>query len=270
MTVSSYQVTDDQLKELFARNSVTIAESSLPDLHVLLEGRHSNHQFRSASQVNNRTKNCPDSNWLPHTMDEWLRYGIARYLRRENIEVCHPQLPSEATDEEINWDAMPDGYHVPGSCMHDECLLHELCGGPTHDGQLEQHQISPSSMPSVSSDGDILIHGSWRLRLTELRPAYVALVVESIAGLDMADPLHIEIGDDLLSLDLTNTYVINPLYTPEEVNRATQQPDSIEGRMVAKAEFWRGNVRDRLTLALSERLDKEREAATTGGEINVE
>ena len=273
MSASSPQVVDDRLQEVFDRVGVTIEDSSLPDLYVLLECQYNSLQFRSAGQINNQQGRSPDSNWLPSTIDEWLRYGVAEYLRSEDIEVCHPQLPTDSSEEEISWDSMPDGYHQPGSCVDttSECLMHALCGGPVHDGQLDQHHITASSLPEATSDGGISIYATWGLSIREPRPEYIALITEAISGLDASSPLSISIGgDNALTSEIVNTHVINPLYTAEEVEQATKHPQSISGEMTAKNEFWRETVRDRLTFVLSERLKMERKAAKTGGESDGE
>lgn len=270
MTISSHKSGGNGLSGFFDRIGVPMERSTFPDLCVLLRCRNSSGEFRTATHTNREKQRSPDSNWRPVTMEELPRYGVGEYLRSMDIEVCHPQLPVSGSEDEIDWERLPNGYHNPGSCVEDgECLLHELCGGPNHDGQLEQHHICWSSLPEVTPTGAAAMTGVWRLTIKNPKPEYVALLVESMSSLNasgLPNPEFTIGNDQTLCADLTDAYVINPLYSADEVDQATKHPESTTVEMATKVEFWRETVRDRLTSALSDRLDEIR--AANGGEIN--
>lgn len=265
MTVSNPRSVDSCPSTVLDVGGIPVEESTLPDLYVLLSCQDTSGQFRTTVHTNIAGNRLPDSNWTPATTDEWLRDAIGEYLRAEGIEVCHPHLPTSGSVDETDWEQIPDGYHKPGTCVHDNngCLLHEACGGPTAQ-QLKQHQVTFSSLPELTTTGSASIHGVWKLTFGDLRPEYVALVTEAISSSTVSDTPSLSIGgDQTLDVDLTSAYVINPLYTVEEVGQAIQHTQERTVQMATKGEFWRETVRDQLNQTLSERLDEIR---SNGGE----
>ena len=267
MTGTSPEIVDEHLEGSYSFTGA-LDDSALPDIYLSLVVEPQETAPSPIAEPHDETRRLPDSEWEPRTLNEWLRHGLARQLHREGVDVCHSWQGHAANADEIDWRILPEGYHQPDACVAEgeQCFLHELWGGPGHPGQLKRHPITftASSLADHSEDA-VALGGVWRLTLRELRPEYVGLITSTISALAATQQsFTVDLGDThSVPVDIQHTTVVNPLYSPAEVQTALTST-SVSGQMSAKRVFWTEEVRDGFTEALSDRLAID-EATHPGG-----
>jgi len=268
VTRTSPEIVDKHLEGSYSFKGA-LDDSALPNLYVSLVVEP---QETAPSPIANRhdeTRRLPDAEWCPRTVDEWLRFGIAKQLNREGVDVCHPWQHHAADAHEIDWRILPEGYHKPGTCVDEgeRCLLHEVMGCPGHPGQLHRHPITfTAPSPANHSEDAVALGGVWRLTLRELRPEYIGLITSAISALAATQQSHVlDVGDiHTLPVEVQDAFVVNPLYSPAEIQTALTTT-TISGAMSAKRIQWMEDIRDDLTRALSDRLELDPAARSTEG-----
>ena len=245
-------------------------DSALPNLYVSLIVEPQETDQSPITNSHDETRRLPDSEWAPQTLDEWLRSGIAKQLRREGVDVCHPWQEHASHADEIDWRILSEGYHKPGTCVAEgeRCFLHELWGSPGHPGQLKRHPVTfTTPSPANHSEDAVALEGIWRLTLDTIRPEYVGLITSAISALAATqDSFILDVGGThSLPVEVRDASVLNPLYSPAETLTALTTT-SISGSMSAKRVMWIDEVRDGFTEALSDRI--EIDASTSSVEAN--
>lgn len=261
------EISDDHLSGDYAFEGA-LDGSALPDLYVsLVVEPAAEHLFIEQPPDPRR---LPDTEWEPRTVNEWLRFGIAKQLRREGVDVCHPWQEHASHADEIDWRILSEGYHKPGTCVAEgeRCFLHELWGSPGHPGQLKRHPVTfTTPSPANHSEDAVALEGIWRLTLDTIRPEYVGLITSAISALAATqDSFILDVGGThSLPVEVRDASVLNPLYSPAETLTALTTT-SISGSMSAKRVMWIDEVRDGFTEALSDRI--EIDASTSSVEAN--
>lgn len=261
------EIIDDHLSGSYSFDGA-LEDSALPNLYVPLVVEPQADGL-SVTEGPDDSHRLPDTTWEPRTLDEWLRYGLTQQLRREGVEVCHPWDHHGSEAAEVDWRVLPDNFHKPGVCATDSarCFLHELWGGPAHPGQLHRH---PITFTAASSEADnlsdsVALEGLWRLTLTEVRPEYIGLITEAVSALTATQQsFALDLGDThSVPVDIRHAAVVNPLYSPAEVQTALTS-ETVSGEMSAKRAFWTRDVRDGFIEALSDRLAMDQTAPPGG------
>jgi len=257
MTGTTPKIRDEHLQGSYGFRGA-LEDSALPNLYVSLVVEPQETVPSPITKSHDETRRLPDTEWEPRTLNEWLRFGIAKQLRREGVDVCHPWQEHASHADEIDWRILPEGYHKPGTCVTEgeRCLLDELCGGPGHPGQLKRHPITfTMSSPADRSKDAVALEGIWRLTLREIRPEYIGLITSAISALAATrQSFALDLGDvHTLPVDIREAAVINPLYSTEEIQAELTSTD-VSGRMSSKRILWMEEIRDGFTEALSDRL----------------
>ena len=258
MTRTSPEIVDEHLEGSYSFKGA-LDDSALPNLYVSLVVEPQETAPSPIANPHDETRRLPDAEWCPRTVDEWLRFGIAKQLSREGVDVCHPWQHHAADAHEIDWRILPEGYHKPGTCVEEgeRCLLHKVMGGPGHPGQLKRHPITFTVLSPVDPPEDaVALEGVWRLTLDTIRPEYIGLLTSAISALAATQQSFVlDIGGThSLPVEVRDASVLNPLYSPAETLTALTMT-SISGSMSAKRTMWIEEVRDGFTKALSDRLE---------------
>jgi hypothetical protein len=136
------------------------------------------------------------------------------------------------------------------------------------DGEAEAHfrQISnqvrsrneeDGGQPLRQADRDVLgnVEGTWMLTLRELKPEFVGLLIEAVAFLDAhSDEFAFQLGGARnFGAGIADVWLINPLYTEQEVRRIFNRAQGTTSAMEEKNERWRTDLRDEFVRALQAR-----------------
>jgi len=189
---------------------------------------------------------------------------------------------------------LDSGYHEKGSCTdaHDAgCVIYDLFGGfgeqpgkllrrpvsfspirrqvDVLEGEAEAHYRQVSSQvrsrndedggePLRHSERDVLgnVEGTWKLTLRALKPEFVGLLLEAVAFLDThSDEFAFQLGGARnFGAGIADAWVINPLYSAQEVRRVFNRAQDVTVTMEDKDRVWRQECRDEFVRALQARL----------------
>ena len=243
--------------------------TALPDLFVSITAAPQETAPSPITEQREETRRLPDAEWCPRTLDEWLRFGIAKQLNREGVDVCHPWQHHAADAHEIDWRILPEGYHKPGTCVDEgeRCLLHEVMGCPGHPGQLHRHPITfTAPSPADPPEDAVALEGIWRLTLDTIRPEYIGLITSAVSALAATqESFVLDVGGThSIPVELRDASILNPLYSPAEIQTALTTA-TISGAMSAKRIQWMEDIRDGFTRALSDRLELDPAARSAEG-----
>ena len=242
------------------------------------------------------------SGWLRHGCEEVVQVAGATACHPGEAEADYMRAETYERDLE-------SGYHEKGACLdeHDDgCVIYELFGGfgdqpgkllrrpvsfspirrnvDVLAGEAEAHfrQVSNQVRSRNDEDGgeplrhaqrDVLgnVEGTWKLTLRELKPEFVGLLLEAVSFLDThSDEFAFQIGGARnFGAGIADAWVVNPLYSAQEVRRVFNRAQDATGAMESKDEVWRSGCRDEFVRALQARTamrDGELSVPTRGGD----
>jgi hypothetical protein len=132
--------------------------------------------------------------------------------------------------------------------------------------QVRSRNEADEGQPLRQATRDVVanLDGTWRLTLRELKPEYVGLLVEAVDYLNAHnDEYAMQLGGARnFGAGIVDAWVINPLYTDDEVRRVFNRAQDATAAMESKDDVWREDVRQQFVEALQERV-----AAVDGGEV---
>jgi hypothetical protein len=153
------------------------------------------------------------------------------------------------------------------------------------DGEAEAHfrQLSnqvrsrndeDGGQPLRQADRDVLgnVEGTWKLTLREVKPEFVGLlpefvglVLEAVSFLDAhSDEFGFQVGGARnFGAGIADAWVVNPLYTEDEVRRVFNRSQAATVAMEEKDETWRSECRPEFVRALQAR------AAARDGDVPI-
>jgi hypothetical protein len=189
---------------------------------------------------------------------------------------------------------LENGYHEKGSCtdaVDAGCVLYDLFGGfgaqpgkllrrpvsfspirrhvDVTKGEAEAHyrQVSSQVRSRNEEDAgaalrhtqrDVLgnVEGTWKLTLREQKPEFVGLLLEAIAFLDAhSEEYSFQIGGARnFGAGIADAWVLNPLYSEDEIKRVFNRAKAPSERMEVKDDVWRQECRDEFVRALQARV----------------
>lgn len=227
------------------------------------------------------------SGWLRHGCEEVLQTAGASACHPG-------ESGADFMREDVYQRDLDDGYHEKGSCTDDVqsgCVLYDLFGGfgaqpgkllrrpvsfspicrhvDVTKGEAEAHYRRISSQVrsrNEADDGASLRHaerdvvanidGTWKLTLREQKPEFVGLLLEAVAFLDAhSDEYAFQIGGARnFGAGIADAWVLNPLYSEQEVKRVFNRAKAPSNRMEEKDELWREECRDEFVRALQARV----------------
>jgi hypothetical protein len=178
---------------------------------------------------------------------------------------------------------LESGYHEKGACTdahEDGCTVYDLFGGFGDNpgkllrrpvtfspirrnvdvlaGEAEAHYRQLSTQvrsrndedggkPLRQTDRDVLgnVEGTWKLTLRETKPEFVGLLVEAIQFLNAhSAEFAFQVGGARnFGAGDADAWIINPLYSEQEVRRVFNRSQSATQAMEKKDEKWASTVR---------------------------
>ena len=226
------------------------------------------------------------SGWLRHGCEEQLK--IAGATACHPGEADGDYMRADVYDRDLD-----NGYHEKGTCtdaLDAGCVIYDLFGGfgdrpgsllrrplsfspiRSHvdvlDGEAEAHyrQIATQVRSRNEADGgqplrftqqDVLgnVDGTWKLSLRDIKPEFVGLLVEAVSYLDThADDFDFQLGGKRnFGAGIADAWVLNPLYTEQEVRRVFKRSRNPTAAMEEKDETWAEQYRDEFVRALQAR-----------------
>ncbi|QKY19674.1 hypothetical protein B4589_004505 [Halolamina sp. CBA1230] len=229
------------------------------------------------------------SGWLRHGCEEVVQ--IAGATACHPGEANADFMRADVYDRDLE-----SGYHEKGACLdeHDAgCVVYDVFGGfgdqpgkllrrpvsfspirrnvDVLDGEAEAHfrQVSNQVRSRNAADGgqplrhaqrDVLgnVEGTWKLTLRDLKPEFVGLLVEAVSFLDAhSDEYAFQIGGARnFGAGIADAWIVNPLYTEQEVRRVFHRGQAATTAMEQKDETWRSAYRPVFVEALQARVAK--------------
>ena len=226
------------------------------------------------------------SGWLRHGCEQVIQTAGATACHPGNADADYMRAGVYERD-------LDNGYHEKGSCTDDHdagCTMYDLFGGfgdqpgklvrrpvsfspirrqvDVRDGEAEAHFRQLSSQvrsrnaedggqPLRQADRGVLgnVEGTWKLTFRELQPEFVGLVLEAVSFLDAhSDEFAFQLGGARnFGAGMADAWVINPLYTEQEVHRVFDRAKDATSRMDTKDDVWRDQCRDEFVRALQAR-----------------
>jgi hypothetical protein len=226
------------------------------------------------------------SGWLRHGCEQVIQTAGATACHPGNADADY--MRAEVYERDLD-----NGYHEKGSCTDDHdagCTMYDLFGGfgdqpgkllrrpvsfspirrqvDVRDGEAEAHFRQLSSQvrsrnaedggqPLRQADRGVLgnVEGTWKLTFRELKPEFVGLVLEAVSFLDAhSDEFAFQLGGARnFGAGMADAWVINPLYTEQEVHRVFDRAKDATNAMDTKDDVWRDQCRDEFVRALQAR-----------------
>jgi len=242
------------------------------------------------------------SGWLRHGCEEVVQAAGASACHPGEASADYRR--EEVYERDLN-----DGYHEKGACVEEVdagCVVYDLFGGfGGHPGKLLRRPISFSPIRrhvdvtegeaeahyrrfssqvrsrNDEDDGEPLRHterdvvgnisGTWMLTLRELKPEFVGLLLEAVSFLDAhSDEYAFQIGGARnFGAGIADAWVLNPLYSEQEIRRVFDRAKGPSSSMEEKDELWRRECRDEFVRALQARVarrDGDLPAPNPGGD----
>nr|WP_174876516.1 hypothetical protein [Halapricum salinum] len=226
------------------------------------------------------------SGWLRHGCEAVLQEAGATACHPGEPNADYMRAETYERDLE-------SGYHEKGACTdaHDAgCVVYDLFGGfgdqpgkllrrpvsfspirrqvDVLDGEAEAHYRQLSSQvrsrndedggqPLRQADRDVLgnVEGTWKLTLREVKPEFVGLLVEAVSFLDQhSHEFAFQVGGARnFGAGMADAWVVNPLYSEDEVRRVFNRAQDATQAMERKDEIWRSECRNAFVRALQAR-----------------
>jgi hypothetical protein len=226
------------------------------------------------------------SGWLRHGCEQAVQVTGATACHPGEADADYMRAETYERDLEA-------GYHEKGTCVDDHdagCVIYDLFGGfgdqpgkllrrpvsfspirrnvDVLDGEAEAHfrQLSNQVRSRNDEDGgqplrhaqrDVLgnVEGTWKLTLRELKPEFVGLLVEAVSFLDAhSAAFAFQLGGARnFGAGIADAWVLNPLYTEQEVRRVFNRAQDATQAMQEKDEVWQTACRPEFSRALQAR-----------------
>ncbi|QDX41175.1 hypothetical protein [Salarchaeum sp. JOR-1] len=236
------------------------------------------------------------SGWLRHGCEQVVQVAGATACHPGESDADYMRAETYERDLE-------SGYHEKGACLDDHdagCVIYDLFGGfgdqpgkllrrpvsfspirrnvDVLDGEAEAHyrQLSNQVRSRNDEDGgqplrhaerDVLgnVEGTWKLTLRELKPEFIGLLLEAVSFLDAhSDEFAFQVGGARnFGAGIADVWVVNPLYSEQEVRRVFNRAQDETAAMAEKDEVGRSKVRPEFVRALQART------AMRDGELSV-
>ncbi|RZV10494.1 hypothetical protein BDK88_1662 [Natrinema hispanicum] len=227
------------------------------------------------------------SGWLRHGCEQVLQAAGATACHPGESNADYMRANVYERDLE-------SGYHEKGTCLddHDDgCVVYDVFGGfgdqpgkllrrpvsfspirrnvDVLDGEAEAHYRQVSNQvrsrndedggkPLRQADRDVLgnVEGTWKLTFRELKPEFVGLLLEAVSFLDAhSDEFAFQLGGARnFGAGIADVWVINPLYTEQEVRRVFNRAQAATSAMDEKDEVWASECRPAFVTALQARV----------------
>jgi hypothetical protein len=257
----------------------------LTDRHHASAGRYVADD--AMNQIGGQISPFPLSGWCRHGCEAVLQ--IAGATACHPGESSADYMRADVYERDLE-----SGYHEKGACTdeHDAgCVIYDLFGGfgdqpgkllrrpvsfspirrevDVLDGEAEAHfrQLSnqvrsrndeDGGQPLRQADRDVLgnVEGTWKLTLREVKPEFVGLLLEAVSFLDAhSDEFAFQLGGARnFGAGIADAWVVNPLYTEDEVRRVFNRSQAATVAMEEKDETWRSECRPEFVRALQARV----------------
>ena len=231
------------------------------------------------------------------SLSGWLRHGMEKVVQERGGTACHPgEANANFRKDGVYSRDLDAGYHPKGDCIGDDnsegCVIHDLFGGfdnrpgklmrrpiqfsPVRSsvnytrGQAEGHyrrlnrnvvsrNEADNREPFRNSELDAVanLDGSWHLSFREVKPEFIALLVEAVEYLDAhnTDFMHQLGGARNFGGGIVDCELINPLYEQQELRRVFNRGRDNTNKMGQKDDTWADEYREEFESILAERIE---------------
>lgn len=232
------------------------------------------------------------------SLSGWLRHGMEKVVQEHGGTACHPgEANANFRKDGVYARDLDAGYHPKGNCLEEDghgCVILDLFGGfenrpgkvmrrpikfsPVRSsmdytrGQAEGHYrrlnrniVSRNSedgrepLRNVELDAVANLDGTWNLSFREVKPEFLALLVESLEYLNehQTDFMHQLGGARNFGGGIIDCELINPLYEEHELRRVFDRGKGNSQTMNDKDDEWNEEYLPVLQAALAERIEAE-------------
>jgi len=201
----------------------------------------------------------------PLMLSSWLRRGCEDVLQIAGATACHPAGADVDYENCGLYEPGVDSYHDHSACLtnsNDGCVIYELIdddslGASPHalftnvSSQEDRQSDEQSRRKRLGESTEI-----WKLTLDTIKPEFVGLLAEAVSILDDKSPELTVDGEasSPVKLQITDTWLVNPLYSPDEARRLFRPQQHTTGTMDSKDDLWQVHYRDKFIESLQARL----------------
>jgi len=231
------------------------------------------------------------------SLSGWLRHGMEKVVQERGGTACHPgEANANFRKDGVYSRDLDAGYHPKGDCIGGDnsegCVIHDLFGGfdnrpgklmrrpiqfsPVRSsvnytrGQAEGHyrrlnrnvvsrNEADNREPFRNSELDAVanLDGTWHLSFREVKPEFIALLVEAVEYLDAhnTDFMHQLGGARNFGGGIVDCELINPLYEQQELRRVFNRGRDNTNKMGQKDDTWADEYREEFESILAERIE---------------